>query len=184
MTARAPRSQEEEETLATFGRRLRVLRLWYGLSEAEMADALGVSVRSLKGREAGTLGSRGLMCLAVELGETFNVSIDWMIGHEISAAYGDENRPVGSDGQPMKLVAYDPIRILVIKAYREADPVGKAALVRACRRISENMPVELVEELFYLERSGADPEAIAALQRQRWRIITNGHRARNSDIVE
>ena len=64
MTAiRGPKSVEEMR--ATFGRRLRVLRLWNGLSEAEMAAVLDISVRTLKRREAGTLGSRGMTRLII-----------------------------------------------------------------------------------------------------------------------
>ena len=67
MTAiRGPKSPEE--MIATFGRRLRVLHLWSGLTEAEMARAAGVSVRTLKRREAGLLGSRGMTRLVIGVG--------------------------------------------------------------------------------------------------------------------
>jgi transcriptional regulator with XRE-family HTH domain len=104
-SARTPRSREE--WLATFGRRLRVLRLWNGLSEAEMARMLGISVRSLKGREAGKLGTRGLTRLIIALAETFEVSTDWLLGCEISDAYRDETRPLAPGGRPMPPVPLD-----------------------------------------------------------------------------
>ena len=181
------------DLLVTFGRRLRVLRVWNGLSEAEMARRLGVSVRTLKGREAGKLGSRGMMRLAVALGETFGVSVDWMLGHEISAAYRDETWPLGSGGQPLERVGgvvsrrrkkvgdapvvmmLDPLEIEALKFYRAADDRTKAAMTRFAERMAiEKMPVEIAAELYELELAGADPDHIAAWRRQRWRIVTRG----------
>lgn len=95
-------SRRPEELIATFGRRLRVLRLWNGLSEAEMAVALGISVRSLKRREAGTtVGTRGMMFLMIAAADTFDVSIDWLAGRVISETCRDETRPVAPGGLPL-----------------------------------------------------------------------------------
>ena len=98
-TRRALKSREEEDYIAAYGRRLRVLRLWNGLSEAEMAAALGISVRSLKGREAGKLGGRGMIWLSLSVVETFGVGLDWLIGTEISGACRDEAWPLAPDGK-------------------------------------------------------------------------------------
>jgi transcriptional regulator with XRE-family HTH domain len=100
MTPRAPKSREE--WLATFGRRLRVLRLWNGLSEAQMARTLGISIRSLKRREAGaTVGSRGMTHVMIAAAETFGVSIDWLHDLKVAGAYRDDTRPLAPDGKPL-----------------------------------------------------------------------------------
>lgn len=100
MTA-ARASRSPEELIATFGRRLRVLRLWNGLSEAEMARTLDISVRTLKRREAGTVGSRGMNYLMLGLAMRFEVSFDWLLDHEIPGrAYRDEI-PLAPDGKPL-----------------------------------------------------------------------------------
>ena len=94
--------QSPEEMIATFGRRVRVVRLWSGLSEAEMARTVGVSVRTLKRREAGALGSRGMTRLMMALAETFDVSTDWLLGLDISDAHRDETRPLASAGRSLR----------------------------------------------------------------------------------
>src|SRR5580765_7646750 len=91
MTA-ARASRRPEELLATFGRRSRVLCLWNGLSE-------GISVRTLRRREAGELGSRGMTRLRMGLAMGFEVSFDWLFDYEISGPYRDEI-PLTPDGRP------------------------------------------------------------------------------------
>ena len=94
-------AQEPRRVLRHLRRRLRVLRLWNGPSEAEVAIALGISVRSLKGREAGTLGSRGVTHVMIAAAETFGVSIDWLHDTKVAGAYRDDTQPLTPDGKPL-----------------------------------------------------------------------------------
>ena len=157
-----------------------------------MARALGVSVRSLKGREAVTVGGRGIVFLVGRLAETFGVSTDWRIGNEIiSDAYRDEI-PVAPGGVPLPACRWNgfcrepaeevregraggvtrprPGEIWLLRFYQAADDRTKAAMLRMAERMTvEKMPFEIAAGLFKLEIAGADPDTIAAWRRQRLR---------------
>ena len=75
------RSRERAYWMA-YGDRLRLVRAVLGITEAQAAEAHGVTVQTYKRWEAG--GPQRGAGPAIDFAETYDVSLDWLIGGRAS----------------------------------------------------------------------------------------------------
>jgi hypothetical protein len=80
-----------------------------------------------------------------------------------------------NDPGPTTQIVTDSLTIDLLRDYRAADELTKAAMMRFMERVAlEKMPMDLAGGLFRLERVGTDPDYIAAWRRQRLTTAPGG----------
>lgn len=91
-----------DEAFAAIPQRVRSLRLWLGLSEAELAARIGISVRSYRALEVRDR-KRGWVVVFCRLAEETGVSLDWLMNGRPPGVWDQAARndavPFGFDGR-------------------------------------------------------------------------------------
>lgn len=72
-----------------FSERLKLLRMQSDLMQKEIAEILGVSVRTFQGWE--TARTEPNIERLIQLADLFNVSVDFLVGHDSFGAPSDEH---------------------------------------------------------------------------------------------